>query len=345
MAYQAAIVGASGYTGAELARLCAGHPGLDVVALTGASNAGARLGDLFPALAAHYGDARITPTDAGALDGLDLVFLALPHGESQRIAGALIGRVGHIVDLGADFRLPPATYAEWYGEQHQAPELTQHFAFGMVELFRDQIRAAQHVAAPGCYPTAASLALAPLVAGGFIEPTGIVVNAVSGTSGAGRALKLSSHFAEANESVSAYGLLTHRHTAEIEFALSARSQHPVQVLFQPHLVPMTRGILATCYARPARAGLSSDMLLAEYRAFYADEPFVVVGDEPAPTKAAYGANTAHVSVRFDPRTGSVLAFGAIDNLVKGASGQALQNANLLFGLPETTGLSTIGVVP
>jgi N-acetyl-gamma-glutamyl-phosphate reductase len=273
------------------------------------------------------------------------VFLGLPHGQSQQMAGELVDTVGHVVDLGADFRLPRTDYERWYGEAHLAPDLIDRFAFGMPELYREQIVAAQHVASPGCYPTAAALALAPLVAHGLVEPTGIVVNAVSGASGAGRGLKSTSLFSEVDENVTAYGLLTHRHTAEMEQALTHAGGTDVQVLFTPHLVPMVRGILATCYARPATSGLSTESLLATYRAFYADEPFVVVTDGSPATKAATGSNTVHVSVRYDDRTGTVLALGALDNLVKGASGQAVQNANLLLGLPETTGLPTIGLMP
>jgi N-acetyl-gamma-glutamyl-phosphate reductase len=344
MTYTAAVVGASGYTGAELLRLLAAHPEFEVARVTAASNAGERVGALYPSLSAAYGDVRYEPLDADALSGTDVVFCALPHGESQKFVPAVADHVGHVIDLGADFRLPADVYARWYGEAHGAPEWCQRFTYGMVELYRDDLHGARHVAAPGCYPTAVSLACAPLVATGVVEPM-IVANAASGVSGAGRALKTTSLFSEANESVSAYGLLTHRHTAEMEQALSHVAGGEVTVLFTPHLVPMTRGILATCYARPATTGLSTAGLLDAYRDFYARDPFVIVGDDPSPTKATYGANTVHVTVRFDDRTGSVLAIAAEDNLVKGASGQMVQAANLLFGLPEETGLSVIGVAP
>jgi N-acetyl-gamma-glutamyl-phosphate reductase len=345
MAYRAAVVGASGYTGVELLRLLHGHPAIEVGVVTADSNAGAKVTDLYPSLAAGYAHTVYESVEPAALAGYDVVFLALPHGQSQQVAGALVDTVGHVVDLGADFRLPSSDYEHWYGEEHTAPELLGRFAFGMPELYRDQIVAAQHVASPGCYPTASSLALAPLLAHGFVEPTGIVVNAVSGVSGAGRGLKTTSLFSEVDENVSAYGLLTHRHTAEMEQALSHVSGETVQVLFTPHLVPMVRGILATCYARPQVAGLSTEALLAAYREYYAGEPFVVVTDGSPSTKAATGSNCVHVTVRFDDRTGTVLAIGAIDNLVKGASGQAIQNANLVLGIPETTGLPTIGLMP
>ncbi len=349
MSYAVGILGASGYTGAELLRLVAAHPELSVRTVTAESNAGAAVGDVYPSLAAHYRDVYYAPTEAAAVAGCDVVFCCLPHGASQRLMGELLDTaVPHVIDLGADFRLPADQYATWYGHDHEAPELLGRFAFGMTELFRDEVKSATHVANPGCYPTAASLALAPLLAHHVVEPRGIVVSAASGVSGAGRSLKLTSHFSEVNENVSAYGLLSHRHTAEIELALTHVAGEPVTVIFQPHLVPITRGILASCFARPAVDSVDSldtPTLLELYRAYYADEPFVLVTEEPSGTKATYGANAVHVTVRFDPRTNTVLAFAAEDNLVKGASGQAVQNANLVLGLSEQLGLSTIGVAP
>jgi N-acetyl-gamma-glutamyl-phosphate reductase len=348
MTVRAGVVGASGYMGAELLRLLAGHPEIDVVVATGESKAGARVADLYPSLTAAYGDVVLEAFDPAALSGLDLAFCALPHGESQKQMAALTAVVPHVIDVGADFRLPAATYEQWYGEAHQAPELLEQFSFGLVELFRKEILDRPHVANPGCYPTASSLALAPLVSAGLVEPTGIVVNALSGVSGRGRGLSQISLYSEANENAFAYGLLTHRHTAEIELALSAvapAGTGPVQVLFTPHLVPMTRGIVATCTARPAVSGLSTASLLAHVREFWAGEPFVIVGDGAPAAKSAFGANAVHVTARFDDRTGTVLALAAEDNLVKGGSGQAVQNANVLLGLPETTGLSILGVFP
>jgi N-acetyl-gamma-glutamyl-phosphate reductase len=345
MAYQVGVVGGSGYTGAELLRLLAGHPDIDVVHVTAASNVGAGVGELYPSLGAAYPGLEYVPFDPIALGELDLAFLALPHGESQQIAPQLVDTVPHLVDLGADFRLPAAEYEQWYGAGHEAPELISRFAFGLPELFRDSIVDHAHVASPGCYPTAATLALTPLVAAGLVEPTGIVVDAMSGVSGAGRALKHTSHFSEVDESVTAYGVLTHRHTAEMELALNRLGGSAVQVLFTPHLVPMVRGIHATCHARPKASGLSTASLLDAYRDHYAGEPFVRVVDAPPPTKATTGGNGALVTVRYDERTDSVLAIGVLDNLVKGASGQAIQNANLLLGLPESAGLHAIGMWP
>lgn len=333
------IIGASGFTGAELLRLAAGHPDLYVAVATGDTQAGTRVAELYPSLAAAYPDLVFSPYDPAEAAGLDLVFLGLPHGASQTIVPELVGKVGHVVDLAADFRLSDASlYPRWYGEAHAAPELLGDFAYGLPELFRAEILAAAHVAVPGCYPTAASLALAPLVRAGVIETDGVIVDAASGVSGAGRPPKANTTFCAVDEDFTAYGLLDHRHTPEIEQVTGA------SVLFTPHLAPMNRGILATCYARPTDA-TSTSALLDTLRTTYADEPFVVVTDGSPSTKATLGSNCAHVTARFDERTGWVLAIVAIDNITKGASGQAVQCANLLLGLPETTGLPIVGVYP
>ncbi len=334
------IVGASGYAGAELLRLVAGHPELDVAVATGDTQAGSVVGDVYPSLAGVYGGLSFTPADPGGLDGLDLVFLALPHGASQALVPTLAERVGHVVDLAADFRLrDPALYPEWYGEDHTCPEWLDRFAYGLPELFRPEIEAADHVAAPGCYVTAAALALAPLVRAGAIEPTGVVVDAASGVSGAGRAPQPHLTFCAVDEGFSAYGLVRHRHTPEMEQATGA------SILFTPHLAPMNRGILATCYARPTDAGFTTADARGVLRDAYAGEPFVMVVDDPPSTKATLGSNAAHVTAAVDPRTGWVLSLAALDNLGKGAAGQALQCANRLLGLPEGTGLSVAGVYP
>jgi N-acetyl-gamma-glutamyl-phosphate reductase len=333
------IVGASGFTGVELLRLAAQHPQLDVQLATGDTQAGTRAADLYPSLAGAYPSLVFAGYDAAALAGLDLVFLALPHGASQAIVPELVGKVGHLVDLAADFRLQdPALYPQWYGEDHTAPELLPDFAYGLPELFREEIQAQAHVAAPGCYPTAAALALAPFVRAGVIEADGIIVDAASGVSGAGRPPKPNTTFCTVDEDFTAYGLLDHRHTPEIEQATGT------QVLFTPHLAPMNRGILATCYARPKET-TSTEALLDELRATYADEPFVVVTEGSPSTKATLGSNCAHVTARYDARTGWVVAICAIDNITKGASGQAVQCANLLLDLPEVTGLPIVGVYP
>ncbi|NJC06452.1 N-acetyl-gamma-glutamyl-phosphate reductase [Sphingomonas kaistensis] len=336
---RSAILGASGYVGGELLRLLSRHPGIAATRLFGDSKAGQKLGAVHP----HIGGAaaaleveRFTPD---ALDGIDLVFAALPHGESQKWADTILASGARLVDLGADFRLrDPDVYATWYGEAHQAPHLLDQFVYGIPELHCEAIRSARAVAAAGCYPTATILACKPLVDAGLIDPKSLIVDAASGVSGAGRGVKEGTAFNTVDGSFAAYGLLNHRHTAEMEQALGAT------VLFTPHLAPMTRGILATCYATAVRE-MAADEPLKVLRAAYANEPFVRVSDDPPATKWVSGSNGAVVTARYDPRTGRVLALGAIDNLGKGAAGQMVQCANLMFGLDEAAGLSAEGVFP
>jgi len=335
--HRVGIIGASGFTGAELLRLVSTHSEMQVVYATADTSAGMAAADLYPSLAAAYPELRFESYDPVAVEGLDLVFLALPHGASQGLVPDLRKRVGKIVDLAADFRLrDPSLYPRWYGEEHHAPELIDEFVYGIPELFRSQLAGADLIAAAGCYVTTASLALAPLVRTGAIEPAGIIVDAASGVSGAGRGLKASTHFNTVDEDFTAYGLLHHRHTPEIEQAIGA------QVLFTPHLAPMNRGILATCYARPTSTGVDPLAILADA---YAGEPFVVVDKRSPSTKATLGSNTCHITAMVDDRTGWVVTVSALDNLVKGASGQAIQCANLALGLPEPMGLPTVGVYP
>ena len=332
--FNAAILGASGFVGAELLRLFDTHPHIHARRLFGDSQAGQALGDVHPHLAPAYSEAVVERFESGALDGIDIVFAALPHGHSQRVAPEILDRGIAFVDLGADFRLDTAEdYQRWYKEPHAAPELLGRFVYGIPELNRDRIRSAKAVAAAGCYPTSAILALKPLV--DLIEPDSILVDAASGVSGAGKGLKDETHFNSVDENFSAYGLLTHRHTAEMEMALGSR------VLFTPHLAPMNRGILATCYAT-AKGPCDP---LAALRKAYADEPFVHVSERPPSTKWTLGSNAVHLTARFDERTGRILAIAALDNLVKGAAGQMIQCANLILGLDETAGLPRVGLWP
>ncbi len=349
------MVGASGYAGIELLRLCAAHPDLDVVVATANEHAGEAVSRHTPSLAAAYPSLTYSSTSASALDGLDAVFLALPHGQSQQLVPELLTRVGVIVDLAADFRLQaPEEYKTWYGEDHSAPELMGRFVYGLPELHRQQLEGASLIAAPGCYPTAAILALAPLMGAhilltpGLDEPAAdpvagpaLLVDAASGVSGAGRAPRPNLHFGAVDEDFVAYGLLDHRHTAEMEQGLGA------SVLFTPHLAPMVRGILATCYGRvDGTSGLvTTDDVMEILHAAYDHERFVVVTDDPPSTKATTGSNCAHVTARVDSRTGWVVVMAAIDNLIKGASGQAIQCVNLALGLPEDTGLPLTGTYP
>ena len=335
-----AVYGASGYAGAELLRLAAGHPALDVVLVTADTQAGGRVADLYPSLASAYPSLTFATAGDAEADGLDLVFLAMPHGASQALVPDLLARNGTVVDLAADFRLRDASlYPRWYGEEHSHPELLAQAVYGIPELFRDDLAGARLIAAAGCYPTAAALALAPLARAGLIETTGVLVDAASGVSGAGRVPKPNTHFNTVDEDFTAYGLLNHRHTPEIEQAAG------VEVLFTPHLAPMNRGILATCYARPASAGAAVPDPLKALADFYAAEPFVVVDERSPSTKATLGSNCAHLTARFDERTGWIVAISAIDNLTKGAAGQAVQCANIAVGLEETCGLPLVGVYP
>lgn len=330
------ILGASGYVGGELMRLIAGHPEMSVAVAFAASNAGQPVAAVHPHLALAYPDIKFAAWDPALLHGSDLILAALPHGETQRLADDLLGPGIPLVDLGADFRLDSAAeFERWYGEPHQRPDLLASFTYGLPEFFRDEIRLSKRVAAPGCYPTAANLALKPLLDAGAIERGGIIVDAASGVSGAGRAANAGSHFCAVDGNFRAYGLTKHRHTAEMEMVSGA------QVLFTPHLMPASRGILATCYAKAV--GVPDP--LAILRESYTAEPFVHVSEALPETKWATGSNAAFLSARFDEWTGTVIALAAIDNLGKGAAGQMIQFANLMLGVLETAGLSAIGVYP
>jgi N-acetyl-gamma-glutamyl-phosphate reductase len=336
---KAGIVGASGYLGAELLRLLADHPELEVNAVQAESSAGKPLAALYPGLAKAYGHVVIGGYDKEALLGCDVVFVALPSGASQRIVPELVGNVRLVVDLGADFRLKdPALYDRWYGFTHQTPELLAASVYGLVEHNRDALRSATFIAAPGCYVTAAAMVLAPAISHKIIETHGVIIDAASGTSGAGKDPTASTHHPLVNENFVAYEVTTHRHTPEIEQATGA------QVLFTPHLLPMTRGILATTYVRPTGA-TSTTEILDFYREVYADEPFIDVTDDLPATRETYGSNTVRIGARFDERSGTVILFSALDNLTKGGAGQALQGANVALGFDETTGLPKVALLP
>jgi N-acetyl-gamma-glutamyl-phosphate reductase len=333
------IVGASGYTGAELLRIAAHHPDFEVVVATGDSMAGRRAADLYPSLRLAYPDLVVTPFDPAAVGGLDLVFLGLPHDASMQLAPSLVGKVGCVVDLSAAFRLKdPSAYPRFYGFEHTQLDLLASAVFGLPELHREDLKGAELVATPGCHVTAATLALRPLVEAGLVETTGIVVNTLTGITGAGRSPTDTNVFTNIDSNAVAYGLLSHRHTPEMEQEIGA------QLLFTPHLVPMSRGLLATCTA-PATAGCTADAVTDALASFYVDEPFVAVLDVPPATKSVLGSNAAHVSARYDERTGTVISMCAIDNLTKGASGGAVQAANVALGLDENAGLTAIGLAP
>lgn len=338
-----AVLGASGYTGAELLRLLAGHPA-EVTAIGAATSAGQTVGSLYPHLAPY---ADLVFEDLGAADvagRADIAFLALPHGESMTMAPALLEAGIRVIDLAGDFRLDPAAYPDWYGFEHTAPEWSAKAVYGLPELFAPDIRDAALVANPGCYPTPVALGLVPLIRAGLVDPTSVVVDAKSGISGAGRSPTESTHFPAAHGSVHPYKAGgVHQHTPEIERALDAAAG---AVTFVPHLVPTSRGVLTTCYA-PLASGADTGPLLDTLNEAYASAPFVRVLPEGTlpDTKRVLASNTVELGVAVDGRTGTAVVAGTVDNLVKGAAGQAIQNLNLMLGLPEETGLTALAVYP
>jgi N-acetyl-gamma-glutamyl-phosphate reductase len=341
--YRIAVAGASGYAGGEVLRLLLGHPSVEIGALTAGSNAGEPLGKLQPHLV-PLADRVLEDTTVEVLSGHDVVFLALPHGQSGEIAKALPeGCV--VIDCGADYRLTdPAEWERFYGGDHAGS-----WPYGLPELGdqRQALTNATRIAVPGCYPTVSSLTLAPAVAGGIVDPSDIVVVAASGTSGAGKAPKAHLLGSEVMGSASAYGVGgTHRHTPEITQNLSGLTDQRVRVSFTPLLVPMPRGILATCSA-PVRSGVTAEEAYAVYELAFKEEPFIHLlpaGQWPQ-TKSVMGSNAVHVQVTVDEAAGRLVAVGAVDNLAKGTGGAAVQCMNLALGLPETTGLTTVGVAP
>jgi N-acetyl-gamma-glutamyl-phosphate reductase len=316
------------------------HSGIEVSYATGDSQAGQRLAAIYPSLAGAYGDLVAEEFDLARVEGLDAVFLCTPHESSLELVPQLLGKVGCVVDLSAAFRLTdPTQYPIWYGFEHTKPELLSRAVYGLPEVYRKELSGASLVATPGCYVTAATIALRPLVRAGVINASGVIVDAASGVSGAGKALKASSMFCSVDEDFTAYGLVSHRHTPEMQQLIGA------EILFTPHLAPMNRGILATCYARPTSSDTTTEDVLETLRQAYAGETFVRVIDEVPSTKATQGTNMVYLTARVDPRTGYVIVISALDNLTKGASGGALQACNVALGLDESEGLNTVGVWP
>ena len=343
---KAGIINVTGYAGIELARILHRHPEVEIAGVTGRSQAGERLGDALPHL-----DRLGLAIEPDLAASVDVVFSALPQVASAAACVRFAREGVKVVDISADFRLrDPAEYAAWYGAEHPAPDLLETSVYGLTELDREGVVAARLVANPGCYPTAALLALAPAVRAGLIEER-VIVDCKSGVSGAGRGLSLTTHFSEVNENVFAYGVGGHRHLPEITQELRRmREGYEPSVLFQPHLIPMTRGILDTVYADFAPGAFGSPQAAGQavaelYRDAYRGEPFVKVVDKPPQTKQTWGNNDCLVYPTVDERTGKLVVFSALDNLVKGAAGQAVQNMNLMFGLPETTGLEQLAVYP
>ncbi|HEX9710228.1 MAG TPA: N-acetyl-gamma-glutamyl-phosphate reductase [Candidatus Thermoplasmatota archaeon] len=340
------VVGATGYTGAELVRLLADHPAVTQLRATSRKFAGKRFTEVFPPYQGHMNGLQLEAPEPEAIAReADCVFLATPHGVSADLVARLVAANADllIIDLSADFRLRDAgAYAQWYGHPHPHPELLPRAVYGLTELARDRLKGALLVANPGCYPTSVVLAAAPLLAGGLTDPGSIIADSKSGVTGAGREPSYGTHFPEVNESLKAYGVTRHRHTPEIEQALGDLAGVPLVVNFTPHLLPINRGILSTLYATNSK-GLSKPQLLEAYHAYYADAPFVRVYDTGLPEiRNVRGSNYCDIGFEVDARTGRVVIVSAIDNLLKGAAGQAVQNMNVALGLPETLGLKAPG---
>ena len=349
-AIRVAIAGATGYGGVEAVRLLSRHPQVELAYLASQTYAGQDIAQVYPHLANLEGAApRLRPFDAAeAAANADVVFLALRAGQSMDAAPQILERGVKVIDFSPDFRLKSAgLYQKYYKKDHTRPDLLAEACYGLPELHRREIAAARLVAAPGCYSVSAILAIAPLVRAGLVSPENIIVDSKSGISGAGRtSLELQYHFPEANENVSAYQVATHRHTPEMEQEMGSAAGCEVRVTFTPHLVPITRGIFTVVYARMSAAH-STERLVAALRAAYDKEPFVRVmaADAIPHTKATVGGNYCHLTARADERTGWALALSAIDNLGKGLAGVAVQCMNIMFGLPETTGLEMPGAYP
>ncbi len=339
------IINVTGYAGVELARLLYQHPEVELTSVTGRSAAGQALGEVFP----HLSGTGLTIESK--LGEVDLAFAAMPHKESAEVVIPLLDQDIRVVDISADFRLKDASdYPQWYGFTHPSPRLLEKAIYGLTELYRPQIKSAQLVANPGCYPTGAILALAPAVKKGLIEPE-IIIDSKSGISGAGRSPSLTTHYAEANEDTNAYALDGHRHLPEIVQELELLQRGVLlSITFVPHLIPMTRGILTTAYGtlvpgKIAGGKSGEEELLNIYQDFYKDEPFVKVIESSPHTKHTLGSNLCLIHPTIDRRTGRLIVISCIDNLVKGAAGQAVQNMNLMLGLPETTGLQALAIYP
>lgn len=331
-----AILGATGYTALELIKLLLRHPEVEITALTSRQEGSPHVASVHPSLA---GRLNLKLEDIGAIavaSRADCVFCCLPHGVAATVAPHLVAAGVKVIDFSADYRLDDAaSYEQWYGQKHADPERMGRVVYGLPELFREQIAAAQIVANPGCYPTSAILALTPLLKAGLIEPTDIIIDSKSGVSGAGRTPKLIYHFPECNESISAYNVGRHRHTPEIEQIIRRGSGKEVSVIFTPHLVPMDRGILTTTYSRPT-SQVTEEQLFKTFREFYAEQPFVRIVDHLPGSKDTADTNFCDITVRVV--RGRVLTISCLDNLIKGASGAAVQNFNLMYGYPETMAL-------
>ena len=338
-----AIVGASGYSGETLVQLMLNHPHAELVAVTSRQNTGQTLAQIFPKFAGHPKSKEIRFTEPNAevlAKQADIAFLALPHGVAAEYAVPLLNAGTVVIDLSADFRLKSAeTYKEFYAQEHPAADLLKKSVYGLPEIHREAIKKSLLVASPGCYPTSILLPAIPLLQAGLVKLDGIIADSLSGVSGAGRKVEQDYLFCECNESVRPYGVPKHRHLSEIEEQMSLAAKTPIVMQFTPHLIPVTRGILTTLYFEPTDA-LSEEKIGACYKKAYGEEPFVrlLEGKSLPDTKNVVGTNAIEIAWRLDPRTGRLIVMSAIDNLVKGASGQAVQSMNIICGFPETAGL-------
>lgn len=342
-----AVVGANGYTGGETVRLLARHPAVEFTALTSRQFAGKNIAEIFPALRGILDITLVEPNVDEISETSDAVFLAIPHTQAMPMVASLIGKGARVLDHSADFRLNDAkVYEKWYSADHTEAALLEKSVYGLPELHADEVRDAQLVALPGCYPTGALLALAPAVKHGLIDLDSIVISSMSGASGAGQKPTQRTHYPETADNVVAYGVTTHRHTPEIEQEISLLAGEQVQVLFTPHLIPANRGILSNVTARAA-SETTTEKLAEIYNEFYNDAPFVRVCEPGSFPEIRFvrGGNYCDIGLAYDPRTGKFIAISAIDNLCKGAAGQGVQCMNIMFGLPEETGLEYIGLTP
>ena len=341
---KASIINVTGYAGIELARLLQNHPEFTLVEVTARSAANQKLSNVFP---------HLNPIDLIIQEDLskstDVIFSALPHKASAEALAPLLAQQNSVIDISADFRLNESeVYKEWYGIDHPYPDYLHQAVYGLPELYKSELQNTQLIANPGCYPTSAILALAPAISSGLVEPS-IIIDSKSGVSGAGRTLSYTTHFSETNENVTAYGISGHRHLPEIEQELSKlQPDHPLGITFIPHLIPMTRGILSTCYCILSNVGgleNTQNSITDLYQEFYRNCPFVRITDQPPGTKQTLGSNFCLIYPYVDQRTGKLIVISCLDNLVKGAAGQAIQNMNIMFNLPEEIGLKNLAIYP
>lgn len=344
---QVGIVGGTGYTGVELLRMLVNHPEVRVVAITSRAEEGVRVDELYPSLRGHI-DLRFSHPDPRQLAQCDVVFFATPHNVAMNTVPELLELDTRVIDLSADFRIRDAQlWSHWYREQHACPQLLEHAVYGLPEFNREAIREAQLVACPGCYPTSVQLGLMPLLQNKLVDSSRLIANAASGVSGAGRQAKIDNLFAEVSDSFKAYGVAGHRHLPEIEQGLSDMAEEEVSVTFVPHLLPMIRGIQSTLYAELVDPAVSLDEIQQLFEDCYADEPFVDVmplGSHPQ-TRSVKGSNFCRIAVHRPQDRDTLVVLSVIDNLVKGASGQAIQNMNIMLGLEEDAGLQAVALMP